>query len=60
MLDSCSRLVFAVALMVVAFGSSAFAGAPRVPEVDAGSMATAIALLSGAALVITNRVRRRK
>lgn len=61
MLAFCSRLVVAVALVVVAFGGSALAGVgPAVPEVDAGTMTTAIALLSGAALVITNRVRRSK
>ena len=60
MLASCFRLVVAVALTVLAFEGSAFAGGARVPEIDAGTMTTAIALLSGAALVITNRARRRK
>jgi hypothetical protein len=58
MLASCSRLVVAVALLVLASGGSALAGAPVVPEIDAGTMTTAIALLSGAVLVLTNRVRR--
>jgi hypothetical protein len=63
MLASCFRLVVAVALMVLAFEGSARAGGgplPGVPEVDAGTMTTALALLSGAALVITNRFRRSK
>jgi hypothetical protein len=61
MLGSCFRLVVAVALTVLAFEGSAFAGeGVRVPEIDAGTMTTALALLSGAALVITNRFRRSK
>ena len=60
MLGACFRLVVAVALTALAFEGSAFASAPapQVPEIDAGTMTTAIALLSGVALVITNRFRR--
>jgi hypothetical protein len=60
-LVACGRKALGLGLMIAAFGGPAFAGepAPAVPEIDAGSMVSAVALLSGAVLVVTNRVRRK-
>jgi hypothetical protein len=52
-------MALGLGLMVAALGVPAFAGVPPVPEIDGGSsMVTAIALLSGAVLLVTNRARR--
>ena len=60
MMGSFTRYAIAVGLMVLVMGGSALAGVAAVPEIDAGSLGTAITVLTGAALVVTNRVRRRK
>lgn len=52
------RLALGLGLMVASFGGVAY-GPPATPEIDGGSMASALALLSGAVLVVTNRVRRK-
>jgi hypothetical protein len=52
------RIALGLGLMVAALGVPAFAG-PAVPEIDGGSMVTGLALLSGAVLVLTNRVPRK-
>ena len=56
-LDTFGRMAFGIGLMVVALGGPAFAGVSATPEIDAGSMVSALALVSGAVLVVTNRVR---
>jgi hypothetical protein len=53
------RMAFGIGLLVVALGGPVFAGIAATPEIDAGSMVSALALLSGAVLVVTNRVRRK-
>jgi hypothetical protein len=59
-LSTFGRMAFGIGLLVVALGSPVFAGLPAsTPEIDAGSMVSALALLSGAVLVVTNRVRRK-
>jgi hypothetical protein len=59
-LNTFGRMAFGIGLLVVALGGPAFAGIPpSTPEIDAGSMVSALALVSGAVLVVTNRVRRK-
>ena len=54
------RMAFGLVLVISTLGGEAFAGvAVSAPEIDAGSMTAAVALLSGAVLVVTNRVRRK-
>jgi hypothetical protein len=54
------RRILGAGLIVAALGSTAFAGVPvRTPEIDAGSMVSGLALLSGAVLIMTNRARRK-
>jgi hypothetical protein len=52
------RMALGLGLMVAALGVPTFAGGAPIPEIDGGTMVTALALLSGAVLVLTNRVRR--
>ena len=52
------RMALGLGLIVAALGGPAFAQVAA-PEIDAGSMTSALALLSGAVLVVTNRVRRK-
>jgi hypothetical protein len=53
------RKAVGLGLVVAALSSSASAGAPAVPEIDAGSMASAFALLSSGILILINRSRRK-
>jgi len=55
---------FALFLLLAAAASFAFAGDPidgahGVPEIDAGSLASALTLLTGGVLLLTDRIRRR-
>ncbi|MFO0808651.1 MAG: hypothetical protein U0746_08520 [Gemmataceae bacterium] len=56
-LASTARFALGLGLVLVAFSGTAWAGVPQTPEIDAGSMLSALTLLSGGALVLTNRVR---
>ncbi len=52
--------VFCVAAWNLAAVAMANPGLPRVPEIDAGSMASAIALVAGGVAVLADRYRRKK
>jgi hypothetical protein len=55
-----ARKGLGLALVMAAIASPAWAGGPLpVPEIDPGSMAGAVALLAGGALLLTHRLRRR-
>jgi hypothetical protein len=53
------RMALGLGLMVAALSRLAIAGSAPIPEIDGGSMVTAVALLSGAVLLVTNRGRRK-
>ena len=55
-----ARVALGLGLVLVAFNGTAFAGVTRaVPELDAGSMLSALTVLAGGILIATNRVRRK-
>lgn len=61
-LSSMSRLMLNVAFVVLALGAAAYAQTggpndPRVPEIDAGSAASALTLVVGAALFLKDKFR---
>ena len=53
------RKAAGLALLVVAIGGTARAVDIDVPEIDPGSMAGALTLLSGGVMLLTGRVRRK-
>ena len=60
-----ARVTLGIALSLVAVGGVALAGGGGgggggAPEIDAGSAMSALTLLSGGILLITDRIRRRK
>jgi len=52
-------LLVLTAVAGVAFAGDPIDGAHGVPEIDAGSLASALTLLSGGVLLLTDRLRRR-
>lgn len=57
-LSAAARLTLNVAFVVLAIGGSAYAqGTAPVPEIDAGSAASALTLLAGAALFLKDKFR---
>jgi hypothetical protein len=52
------QAIYLAALMVALTASNAFAGA-AVPEIDGGSVATGLGLLSGAVMIVRSRMQRR-
>ena len=61
MRDVIRNLTRGIGLMAVvcAFSSVVRADEPVTPEIDAGMMAGALTLLSGAALIVKDRIRRK-
>jgi hypothetical protein len=60
-----ARLALGLSFLIAAFGGAALAGGGPgggggAPEIDAGSAMSALTLLSGGILLITDRIRRRK
>ena len=60
-----ARLALGLSFLIAAFGGVALAGGGPdggggAPEIDAGSAMSALTLLSGGILLITDRIRRRK
>jgi hypothetical protein len=54
------QLGLGLALVMAAVASPAFAwGPPPAPEIDPGSAASAVALLAGGLLILTDRLRRK-
>lgn len=61
-LASIARLTLNVAFVVLALGAAAYAQTggpndPRVPEIDAGSAASALTLIVGAAMFLKDKFR---
>lgn len=58
-ISSMSRLALQVAFVVFAAGGVAFAQGtvPNAPEIDAGSAASALTLIAGAALFLKDKLR---
>jgi len=46
-------------LIMVALSQAAQAGAPRTPEIDAGSLVSGLTMLAGGILIVTNRIQRK-
>jgi hypothetical protein len=56
-LASVSRLTLNVAFVVLAMGGAAYAQTGAVPEIDAGSAASALTLIVGAGLFLKDKFR---
>jgi len=54
----CALRASAVALVVLALSETVRADFPNAPEVDPGSISSALALLAGGGLLIADRIRR--
>jgi len=57
---SVSKMSVGLVLVLTATSNVCFAdGAPPAPEIDAGSLASAVTLLVGGAFMLTDRIRRK-
>jgi hypothetical protein len=52
------RMTLGMALVLSALAASAQAGPPGVPEIDPGSMGSALTLVIGGAMMLTGRARK--
>jgi len=60
MLHRCTAVVIGALLLILILGGTAFAnGVVAIPEIDPGSMASAVALLVAGGVLVAERMRRK-